>query len=162
MPPPTSKRGPLANVDAKFISLLEKLRESSDLNYREISGLQKRVWMYPELNGWTGDPQDIPGANQAFDRTMLNQIYDIALTSSGGRGKVGDCAATKIQVDYIATAERAFRTRHATRIRSMMHAAGRRCGHGEPNKGLYVDSVIPYITGIIKETAMDTQGVATA
>ena len=137
-----------AFIDDQFDNLLEQLRSSSAANDLATTFLQQREWMYPVLNGWDGDPQNVTGMNLAFDRTVLNVMYDSALHDPGV-GTTGDCAATKLMVDYIAVAERSFRTRWASRIRSMMHAAGRRQGHGDPINGLYVGSIRPYIQSIL-------------
>jgi hypothetical protein len=141
-------------IDPEFDDLLEQLRATSEALDLATSALQQRVWMFPPLNGWSGDPQDITGMNDAFDRTNLNLMYDSALHTTDGSGHTGDCAASKIMVDYIAVAERGFRTRWASRIRSMMHAAGRRMGHGDPINGLYAGSVRPYIQSIIDAAAI--------
>ena len=43
---------------------------------------------------------------------------------------------TKIQIDYIASLERAFRTRQASSVRCKIHASARRRGHAASG-GLY-------------------------
>lgn len=141
-------------IDPAFDNLLEQLRITSQSIDLATSALQQRVWMYPVLNGWSGDPQDVTGMNDAFNRDDLNTMYDSALHTTDGSGHTGDCAASKIMVDYIAVAERAFRTRWASRIRCMMHAAGRRTGHGDPLNGLYAGSIRPYVQSIIDAAAI--------
>lgn len=152
---------PIAKLDANFKNLLGSISEAVLANAAAVTDTAKRAWMRPPTGEWTGDPMDIEGLNKAFDRTEANTLYDKALHAPKAQGKLGDCAATKLQVDYVAVAERAYRTRHASRIRCMVHAAGRLRGHGDPAKGLYTDSVIPYIQDIIKGTSDPTVSAAT-
>ena len=76
------------------------------------------------------DVLNIPALHLAFDRELLNEQYrdfhsknDISTTSGGA-------AVLKQQIDYTAAAERAYRLRHATVVRCIMHHSIRREAHG--------------------------------
>jgi len=63
---------------------------------------------------------------KAFERPEMNANYDETMASVAQAGTTGDMISLKLQIDYVATEERAFRTRHMTVCRSIAHAAGRR------------------------------------
>jgi hypothetical protein len=79
---------------------------------------------------WVGDPFAIPTQHlPSFDRTKINEQYQ-EIHRSKTAGHIGDAASLKIQLDYVAAMERAFRSRHASPIRNIMHAAARHQGQG--------------------------------
>jgi hypothetical protein len=102
----------------------------------------QRQWMLPPSNGWNGDPQDIVGMNLAFKRDNLNAQYQSVLGTPEHKGTVGEAMVVKLQIDYVAALERAFRTRHCSSIRAKIHAAGRRRGQGDTSKGLWAGNVL--------------------
>lgn len=90
--------------------------------------VQLREWALGNLDAWTGRvliPQDI---GSAFDRNEAGAVYGNALLRPN-QGSAGDAMSAKVQSDYLAAMERAFRARHATPIRSELFAAARRSGH---------------------------------
>ena len=92
-----------------------------------------REWFLGDTRIWSGDPLDIDAIANAFARATSGDSYAAAMTSS--TGAVGDAMAAKMQSDYLAAMERAFRMRHASPIRCVMHAASRRLGHGNAADG---------------------------
>jgi hypothetical protein len=100
---------------------------SGQISRAESAATEQRVWMVP--SDWGGDPFNIPGMHEpSFDRTSINGNY--AEVASAVTASVGDCGSLKIQLDSVACMERAFRYRHASQIRCIMHAASRDAGHG--------------------------------
>lgn len=99
-------------------------------------GSGQRPWDVPE-DLKDKDLTDIPGLHDpAFDRNEMNANYDEAMASATDPGTLGDVMGVKLQVDYVASEERAFRLRHATSVRCIVVAHGRALGHGH-DKGVY-------------------------
>jgi hypothetical protein len=148
--PATYNNIPVAFVDPDFVSHLEQLKEHGRRIY--ISTLvgdntlgacnslntNQRRWQMPEPGAWNKNLFDITGLTEAYDRGPLNRVYMRAFTKGPqtgyldkgpeGEGRVSDCMAMKIQIDYLAIQERAFRLRHSSSVRCSMHAAVRRRG----------------------------------
>jgi hypothetical protein len=108
----------------------------------------------PPPASWNGDLHDLVGMNSAFSRDVLNSMYSAALFDPNTGGTVGDCITAKAQIDWIATMERAFRTRHASRIRCAAHASARRRGHGSTN-GIFTGTVLGYVQGMVQAAHND-------
>jgi hypothetical protein len=88
----------------------------------------QRPWMVPDL----GDGSfTIPGLADAYDRSEMSEAYSLILTQPGGTQ--GDAMAAKLQSDYLASQERAYRLRQSGPVRCAMHAAARRQAHGAVN-----------------------------
>ena len=79
----------------------------------------------PDKNGWSGDPLDLAGLAKPFDRNEHATDVQRAIASVENAGNEGDLAASVMQADVLASAERAFRLRYSTRVRHRMHAGGR-------------------------------------
>tara|TARA_Y100001973_G_C5208638_1_gene343602 strand:- start:5571 stop:6440 length:870 start_codon:yes stop_codon:yes gene_type:complete len=76
------------------------------------------------------DPLDIPNIELSFDREAINEQYrDLHKDDTKGT-TTGGATVLKQQMDYIATAERAYRLRHATNVRCTLHHSLRREAHG--------------------------------
>lgn len=109
----------------------------------------QRRWMYPPLSGWSGDPSDIQGMNDAFNRSNLNNTYVQIVSDPNGAGTIGESMVVKLQVDYIAALERAFRTRHSSSIRAKLQAASRRRGQGDATNGVFAATVNGWLLRLI-------------
>ena len=99
---------------------------------------------------WSGSVFDIPGISLAFCRCKMAEDFKKAVTDVKKPGVSGDLIATQIQGDYLATMERAFRTKHMTRVRCAMHAAARHNGMGH-DTGIFKRGLEGYVTGILKQ-----------
>lgn len=99
------------------------------------------------------DLLDVPGLHDsAWDRNQINVNYDEVTQSSQDPGTAGDAASLKLQMDYNATEERAFRARHASKIRCLTHMHGRLNGHAK--KAGVLDRVQTVATDLIKAGAV--------
>jgi len=122
-----------AQLHDVFVDLLDGLQTGSAQMHLADTGQAQRAWMTPA--GWDGDPFAIATVHlPAFDREPINQNYQEV--HSGEDGRIGAAASLKIQLDYVAVMERAFRSRHAGPIRGQMHAAARHAGQGHV-KGIF-------------------------
>jgi hypothetical protein len=66
----------------------------------------------------------------SFEREPINTNYLECFQSVSNMGTVGDVLSLKFQLDYNAAEERAFRFRHASVCRNLVHSLARRRGHG--------------------------------
>lgn len=132
-----------------FVPQMEQL-ESTSAAAAEAAFLQgQRQWMYPPLNDWSGHPFDIIGMNSAFTRANLNSIYVQIMSDPNGCGTIGESMVVKLQVDYVAALERAFRTRYCSSVRAKLHAAARRQGQGNSGAGLFSATVTGWLLRLI-------------
>lgn len=135
----------MAEVRERFSAQIDSLMDNAG---RVLNSLQNgfRKWHTPDLNGWSGDPLDIVGLPQAFDRDENASDYREAVTRDG---TVGDLTASQLQGDYLAIQQRAFAVRHATLCRSAVHAASRRHGQSA-NGGVFAHGVRSYIENLVR------------
>lgn len=68
--------------------------------------------------------------DSGYDRNQINTNYDEVTQTAKDPGTAGDAASLKLQGNYNATEERAFRALHATIVRCTVHAHARLRGHG--------------------------------
>lgn len=137
-----------AQVHARFTAQVQRLAAEAGLLHKSVTTGAGREWQLGDLNGWSGDVTDIPGMARPFDRKEIGQNFaDVYQPKSPGT--VGDAATLRLQNDYLAAMERAFRTRHASSVRAAVMAAGRRSGHGD-GQGPLLDGVIRYAQDLLK------------
>lgn len=116
-------------IDEKFHDLLVSLRTHAAIAHNAVRGRHQTQWYVPP--GLQTALLDVAKLHQpAFDRTKLNDAYEAATLDPKNAGTVGDVISYKLQIDYIASMERAFRARHSSLVRSFCHGAGRRYGQG--------------------------------
>lgn len=136
-------------VHKRFQEQVTNCAKAAKINSDAQLGTEQRIWENGDKNEWTGDPLDIAGMVSAFERGEINQNYAECLNNPKKPGTVADTRSLKVQVDWLAMEERAFRTRHSTIIRSHLHAAARRAGHGH-DKGVFMQGVLKYVQDSIK------------
>lgn len=110
-----------------FQKNIEKLQAVCGKQGDGVLGTERRVWFVGDLDLWDGRVTDPTLIGGAFDRTTISDEYVAALEEEGGT--VGELSATKMQCDYVASMERAFRLRFTNSVRAKFHAAARRKGH---------------------------------
>ncbi len=138
-----------ATVDSAFaarINELETLAKTLADQFRAIDAF--RPWAVPSALK-SRDVLDVPSLHEpAWNRNKLNQTYsENVLAGPGSKGgTAGDLIGIKWQVDFMASEERAFRTRHASyaRCAALMH--GRLDGHGKTP-----DSIFSYLRASVEE-----------
>jgi hypothetical protein len=135
-------------LDPEFLVQIEELVLTSAAAHAASVLVGQREWMYPPLQGWSGDPQAISDMNKAFIRDTLNALYKQVLNDMDRVGTVGESMVLKLQVDYIAAIERAFRTRHCSSVRARLHSASRRQGQAHSN-GVFGGSVLVWLERLI-------------
>jgi hypothetical protein len=119
---------------------------------QSVLGQDQRNWQIEPVRGWSGDPLDIAGVGDKFDRSEIHSNYTECLSDTKNSGTAADTQALTLQNDWLAMQERAFRLRHATSVRCALHAAGRRKAH-EHEKGVLAAGVLKYIEDVIKRGA---------
>jgi len=113
-----------ASVASNFDGYMRQLRAAANNMQNAFQAKAQRAWMAMAGDGL--DPANMPDTQ--FDRQELNTMYD-QITNNENYGTTGDVIAVKLQIDYIAAAERAMRARHCSLPRSAALAHGRRYGH---------------------------------
>ncbi len=122
----------MSKIHEVFHTRLVELRDQAKLLQNAIQGKAQREWQIPA--GLQGSLLDIGSLHQpAFDRQSLNTEYETATKDPNNAGTNGDIINLKLQIDYNACEERAFRIRHNTLCRAMCLAHGRRFGQGHGN-----------------------------
>jgi hypothetical protein len=118
-----------AKIHTAFSKRITELRAGTAAQAKSFRAGLPRPYLRPSSLD-ERDLLDVPGLHDdAWDRNEININYDEATQSSQTPGTVGDTASLKLQMDYNATEERAFRARHASQIRCMTHMQGRLQGH---------------------------------
>lgn len=148
-----SKRGigsSRAQVDTVFRERVTELQQHAQQQAAAVTDGEQRRWQMPTLEGWAGDTLDVIAMEAPFDRAALAANHQEVIRNPEDPGTVSDLIALKLQSDYLACLERAFRTRHRTSVRSRIHAAARRRGHGD-QAGIFVGGVLQYISNIIRQ-----------
>lgn len=129
-----------ASVTGVFTNRLRDLHKRAKQMQNAQQGKHQRQWMIPE--DMQAEILDVPQLHfNSWDRTEINDQYAQVTKDPAAAGTNGDIISLKLQMDYNACEERAFRARHATLCRVMCLAHGRRFGqgHGEmwfPGKGI--------------------------
>lgn len=115
---------------SRIHDVFQRLIDSIKSGLKSISqaqqGTAQRKWLAPD--DWQGDPFNIAEIHKpAFDREAINTNY-LELFTTDSKAGAGDAGSLKIQLDYVAIAERAFRSRHASHVRCLAHTAARHAG----------------------------------
>lgn len=121
------KGNTVASVEVPFSKRLRELKKQAENMYKSLQGAEQREWQIP--TDYDGDILDVPQLHKpAFDRESLNSLYEQAVQDPANAGTVGDVIALKLQIDYMAMEERAFRARHMSLPRTLCVGHGRRYG----------------------------------
>lgn len=146
-------------IDSTFQRLITMLASQAKKQATAAGSSGARVWQIPdELRTAL---TDVAAISTGFDRKKLNQLFASLIEDGGSPGTAGDAVGVKIQVDYVGALERAFRARHASPLRCLAHAAGRREGHGH-TAGIFSDAagVLCFVNEAIKAGRGETGYVA--
>lgn len=133
-----------ASVTAVFTNRLRDLHRQAKEAHNALQGKHQRQWMIP--NDLQAEILDVPQLHfNSWDRTEINDQYEQVTISRAAAGTNGDIISLKLQIDYNAVEERAFRARHTTLCRVMCLGHGRRFGHGHgemwfPGKGIEAEA----------------------
>ena len=139
-------------TDPNFDALIKSLKEQFADSYKNRTGHDQPKWLMPEKEEqtkWSGDLYKWEDVKDAFVRNTANEQY--LETISDEPGVVGDLTKTTMQIDHIATMERAFLARHASswpRVTAL--ALGRHRGHGNDKAGTF-DIILYYFDQLSKE-----------
>jgi len=126
MPKGTKK----ADVLNPFNTRILELRAQALAQAKELKGEGFRKWNIPEDLDATNLFTDLAilhgSSDKGFDRTEINKRYEQCFQDPASPGTVGDVIGLKLQMDWLAAAERAFRYRHASVPRLLSHGMCRR------------------------------------
>lgn len=145
-----------AEIRERFRTQINKLAETG-VAHRDAAKLKdRRLWTKIDKNGWSGDLFDLDGMLKAFARDENWQDFKDAIKDPENAGTTGDLIASQLQSEYLAVQERAFRYRHATPCRLLLHAAARSYGHGA-ERGVLKLAVLGYIENILKSAKSENE-----
>lgn len=125
-------------VHVTFQQAIQQMRADGLQIAKALRAVGNREWQ----NGDNITPFAIPSLGSVYDRTDINENYADCVSDGASPGTAGDVISLKTQGDILASMERAYRARHASSVRCMAHAAGRRAGHGH-EKGIFSESSGP-------------------
>ena len=152
MPKGTKK----ADVLPPFNTRLKELKQQAEKQAEEFKGTGSRAWNIPEDLTATHLFKDISllhgDEDTGFDRTKINKKYEECFQNAQDPGTTGDVIGLKLQMDYLAAAERAFRFRHASVPRLLTHAMCRRWFQA---KGPTFSFIEQAVSNVIKAGALE-------
>jgi hypothetical protein len=125
-----------AKIHDVFVKTIDDIADWAECNGKAANNVEQNKWFIPDKDKWSGDPLDIPGIKQAFDREKINENYEEIIKDAFADGRNGETGVLKQQLDYVASAERAYRLSRATSVRCSMHHSIRREKHGH-EKGVF-------------------------
>lgn len=138
-------------IDDVFTNNLKDLTTQDGQQGKASRGYGPRKWNIPETSVQSKhkdagalDLLDIAGITAGFDRENIDTNYAELIQDGTDPGTCGDVISVKTQGDYIAIMERAFRARHATPVRCIAHAMGRRFGHSY-DAGVFLGGVLKHV-----------------
>lgn len=143
MPKGTQK----ADVLAPFNTRIAELRAQAEAQAKSFKGEGFRPWNIPDdLEPAQHLINDIRilhgGTDKGFDRTTINKKYEECFQDASNPGTGGDVIGLKLQMDWLAAAERAFRFRHASTVRLLTHAMCRRWFQSKGPAIKYVETAV--------------------
>lgn len=113
-----------------FSNFLKGLQEQADSQASAVAGSGFGTWNIPSDLG-ASHLFDIGSLHDpSFDRDDINANYQQCFQDGSNPGTTGDVIGLKLQIEYLAAAERAFRLRHASTARLICLSGGRRYWHG--------------------------------
>jgi hypothetical protein len=146
-------------VHAVFHKRLEDLRLQAKQAHNAIQGKHQRIWQIP--SDYSGNLLDIAKLHTpSFEREPINANYETATASPQSAGTNGDVIALKLQIDYNACEERAFRARHTSLCRAMCLGHGRRIGQGHGNVWDNKDGIEGVVSAYISAGGVPSGGVS--
>lgn len=117
-------------VHPVFTKRIRELKEDAKEQADTFTSGGSRPYTRPAILD-NRDLLHVPGLHDdAWDRNPININYDEVTQTAAEPGTAGDAASLKLQAGHNATEERAFRSRHASLVRCMVHMHGRLQGHG--------------------------------
>jgi hypothetical protein len=120
-----------AHIDPAFEAILEDIQEQAAAEVSGRSVGDQVLWARPAA--WDGNVYDLSAFSAPFARDASNADYVSAVEDPDNPGVTGDLVVSTIQIDFLATQERAYRNRHTMRRpRAVAHVLARLQGHASP------------------------------
>ena len=130
------KRGKIDSVFEARVKELEQKAKSIAESFKSAYSTV-RPWATPKD---IKNLQHVPSMHMpAWKRFDINKLYSIDICGTGPKncGTTGDLIGMKIQNEFLAVEERAFRLRHASYARCAALANGRFDTQGQTNKSSF-------------------------
>lgn len=137
---------------------LQRLIAYANADWQAMQLAAIGMWYQPKIEGqWSGDLFDLQGMSQPFSRDEHEQDFASVMTDPSQAGCAGDLMAIQLQGDMLGSLERAFRERHKTWPRMMVHANARRYGH-QHDYGVFRTGFLGYLQFILRQSGGDSPG----
>jgi hypothetical protein len=148
-----------AKLTDKFIKRIDELKEMANTQadqFRKFDAFRK--WHTPE-DLKDANLYDTPGmSSPTWDRNEINQIYsNDVLAGPGKGGTTGGQIAMKLQCDFLAAEERAWRLRHINLVRAACLSHGRIKRHGNSKMSVF-EQLKNLIDTYIQASASEAKG----
>ena len=132
-----------------FVDTLQTLKDWNEKQEKHLRNTEANGFYEPPEKGWNGDLFDLESLSDEFDREELFSMFKDAVADKNNPGVTGDLEIILLQGDVVASAERAFRNRHASIVRNRLHTAGRHRGHGH-DQGVINLGMMGFIQQLVK------------
>ena len=141
----------LADIRERFqIQAITAGKDTAKKHKDSLTNKGQRSWYIVDKNGWDGViASGSSDMGKPFSRDEHKDDMAKVYQDPDGDGLVGDMMVSALQGDYLGTQERAFRSRHYSRVSATLQAAGRNYGHGH-DAGILERGILGYIQGISK------------
>ena len=127
---------------------IDSLQESASQQVAAILEHEAPRQPVVDKNGWDGDLYNLEDISKAFSREELEADFLKAIDLEAP-GVSGDLISISVQGDWLATQERAFRSRHQTPIRAWLHALARRKGQAH-DAGVIRRGLLGYVENLLQ------------
>jgi len=117
---------PTSGVGDVFRSRMLDMQKYAASVAKSLAGGKPAVYFRPE--GLTAPLSDGDAISPSFTRQQQEDDFVAAVKDSEQPGTVGDLHLVSLQGDFLAMMERAYRARHASSVRTRVHACGRAMG----------------------------------
>ena len=145
-----SAQAKTSETDPVFENQIKKLRARAKDEGEALPNTEQSSWMTPELGDYDGDPFNVEGIADAFNRDKANEQFKEAVTDAESPGVTGDLVITTLEVSYLEIMERAYRCRHTMRRpRAVLQACARKRGHGNDRGAL--TQTLAYVRNLMAE-----------
>lgn len=118
-----------AQLDPRYRQTIEQLQQSAGSLALPPRPLGQRQWPTAPFPGDILDPALL---TPFFERSGIEEASSQLLKDPRHTGPVGHLMALQLQSDQVAARERSWRSRLASPVRLLVHAAARKAGHAAP------------------------------
>lgn len=136
---------PKTSITANLTAQLKQLMAYGEQDAQALLNKAPPQWYRPK--DWDAAFHDIQSYHAPFDRKLSEEEFIKATTVLDKPGTTTDLGMVATQGDFLHVMERAFRSRMTSSVRSRVHAAARKAGHGHP-QGVIGRGLLGYLINL--------------